>query len=58
MLVSIPARAVRFFLAPVATAGVQRLVAPLTRRRAAVEAGLLAVLWIGFYAFYFAELGW
>lgn len=53
LLVSLPARAVRFFLTPLVAAGVRRLLVPLTRGRAAAEAGLLAAFWIGFYAFYF-----
>jgi hypothetical protein len=58
LLVSLPARGVRFFLAPALTAGIRRLVLPLTRGHAAFEAGLLAAFWVGLYAFYFTHYGW
>lgn len=54
-LVSVPARGVRFFLAPVLVALIRRGIAPLTRGRRAVEAGVLAGFWVAFYTFYFLQ---
>lgn len=58
LLVSIPARYVRFFLATVAARAIAKLVEPLTHRNAAIEMTILAVVWIAFYGFYFARFGW
>ncbi len=52
LLVSIPARGVRFFLAPVIVAGIQRWI---VRRRRVAGLALLAAFWLGFYTFYFAR---
>lgn len=57
MLISIPARYIRFFLAAVFARGIARLIEPLTHHRAATEVLILAVIWIGFYAFYFTRFG-
>jgi membrane protein YqaA with SNARE-associated domain len=57
MLISIPARYIRFFLAAVFARGIARLIEPLTHHRAAIEVLILAVIWIGFYVFYFARFG-
>jgi len=57
MLISIPARYVRFFLAAVFARGIARLIEPLTHHRGATEALILACLWIGFYVFYFTRFG-
>jgi hypothetical protein len=54
LLVSVPARGARFLVTPLVAAGLQRLAAPLTGRRALVEWGLLAAFWLGFYGFYFS----
>jgi len=34
------------------------LIAPWTHRRAQTEITILALFWIGFYAFYFVRFGW
>lgn len=57
MLISIPARYIRFFLAAVFARGIARLIEPLTHHRAAIEVLIVAVIWIGFYAFYFTRFG-
>jgi membrane protein YqaA with SNARE-associated domain len=57
MLISIPARYIRFFLAAVFARGIARLIEPLTHHRAAIEVMILAVIWIGFYVFYFTRFG-
>jgi membrane protein YqaA with SNARE-associated domain len=58
LLISIPARYVRFFLASVAARGIARLIEPLTHHRAAIEMVILAVIWMAFYCYYFAHFGW
>jgi membrane protein YqaA with SNARE-associated domain len=58
LLISIPARYIRFFLASVAARGIARLIAPLTNHRAAIEMSILAVIWVAFYCYYFAHFGW
>jgi membrane protein YqaA with SNARE-associated domain len=58
LLISIPARYVRFFLASLAARGIARILEPLTHHRAQVEFAILAVIWIAFYAFYFLRFGW
>jgi hypothetical protein len=57
MLISIPARYIRFFLAAFFARGIARLIEPLTHHRAATEMIILACLWIGFYVFYFTRFG-
>jgi membrane protein YqaA with SNARE-associated domain len=58
LLISIPARYVRFVLAALAARGIARLIEPLTHRRAAIETLILAVIWVAFYGFYFSRFGW
>jgi membrane protein YqaA with SNARE-associated domain len=58
LLVSLPARGLRFFLAPLLTVGIRRLVLPLSQGREAIETTLLAAFWVGLYAFYFTHYGW
>ena len=58
LLVSIPARYARFFLASVVAPGIARGLEPLTQHRARVEFAILAAIWIAFYAFYFSRFGW
>jgi membrane protein YqaA with SNARE-associated domain len=58
LVISIPARFVRFFLASVAARGIARLIEPLTDHRAAIEISILAVIWVAFYCYYFAHFGW
>ncbi|MEK6407799.1 MAG: hypothetical protein AABN34_12620 [Acidobacteriota bacterium] len=58
LLISIPARYVRFFLAAVAARAVARLIEPLTHHRAAIELAILSIIWTAFYSFYFARFGW
>lgn len=57
LLISIPARYVRFFLATVAARAIARLLKPLTHHRAAIETSILAVIWVAFYSFYFSRFG-
>lgn len=58
LLISIPARWLRFALAAVVTRIIVRLIEPLTHHRASIEWLVLAVIWIAFYSFYFARFGW
>jgi len=58
MLISVPARYVRFFLATLAARLIARFLTPLTEHRARKELAILAVLWIAFYGFYFSRFGW
>lgn len=58
LLISIPARYVRFLLATVAARGIARLIQPLTHHRAVIETTILGILWIAFYTFYFSRFGW
>lgn len=58
VLISIPARGVRFFLAAVFARGIARVIEPLTHHRATIEVLILAGVWTGFYAFYFTRFGW
>jgi membrane protein DedA with SNARE-associated domain len=58
LLISIPARYIRFFLASVVARLLARLIEPVTKRRANVELLVLATIWIAFYGFYFLRLGW
>ena len=55
LLVSVPARGVRFYLLPVLVDAIRRWIVPLTRGRLAVEAAIVAVGWLAFYAFYFVH---
>ncbi|MEK6321210.1 MAG: hypothetical protein AABN33_05950 [Acidobacteriota bacterium] len=58
MLISVPARYIRFVLATIAARGIARLIEPLTQHRAGIETSILAVIWVAFYSFYFARFGW
>jgi membrane protein YqaA with SNARE-associated domain len=58
LLISIPARWVRFALTAVIARAIARLLEPLTRRRAGRETLILAFIWIAFYVFYFTRFGW
>jgi len=58
LLISIPARYVRFVLAALAARGIARLIEPLTHHRATIETLILAVIWVAFYGFYFSRFGW
>ena len=58
LLISIPARWLRFALAAIVTRIIVRLIEPLTHHRADIEWLLLAVIWTAFYTFYFARFGW
>jgi len=58
LLVSVPARWLRFVLTTVAAAGAMRVLAPWTGRSARVELTPVALAWVGVYAVYFAHFGW
>lgn len=58
LMISIPARYVRFFLAAVAARAMARLIEPLTHHRAAIELAILSIIWTTFYSFYFSRFGW
>jgi membrane protein YqaA with SNARE-associated domain len=58
ILISIPARYIRFLLSVLIARAIARLIAPWTRHRIEIELSLLAVVWITFYSFYFSRLGW
>jgi membrane protein YqaA with SNARE-associated domain len=58
LLISIPARWLRFALAAIVTRIIVRLIEPLTRHRASIEWSLLTIIWAAFYIFYFARFGW
>jgi membrane protein YqaA with SNARE-associated domain len=57
LLISIPARYLRFVLAALAARGTARLLEPLTHHRAEIECSILLVIWLAFYRFYFARFG-
>src|SRR4030095_6055433 len=57
LLISIPARYVRFLLASLAARGMARLLEPLTNHRAAIEVTILFLIWAAFYTFYFMRFG-
>jgi len=58
MLISIPARYIRFVLAAVFARGIAQAIGPLTDHRPAIEMSILAVIWVAFYSFYFYRFGW
>lgn len=58
LLVSIPARYVRFLLALLAARGLSKLLQSWTQRRVELELTLLFALWLEFYCFYFTKFGW
>jgi membrane protein YqaA with SNARE-associated domain len=57
MLISIPARYVRFFLLAVGARVAARLLKPWTQARVSVESALHAAFWAAFYSYYFARFG-
>jgi membrane protein YqaA with SNARE-associated domain len=58
LVISIPARYIRFFLASLAARGIARSIEPLTDHRAAIEISILTIIWLAFYSFYFWRFGW
>ncbi len=58
LLISIPARYIRFFLAAAVARLLARALEPLTHHRASVEILILAIIWVAFYGFYFSRFGW
>jgi membrane protein YqaA with SNARE-associated domain len=58
LLVSIPARWIRFALSVFIARGVANMLAHWTQRRLGVELTILAIFWVAFYAFYFTHFGW
>lgn len=58
VLISIPARYLRFLVTTLITRAIARVIEPLTNHRARVEMTTLAVIWIAFYGYYFAHYGW
>lgn len=58
MLISIPARGLRFVLTILVAGGVARLLAPWTQRSPAIELLILSLFWTAFYTFYFMHFGW
>lgn len=58
LLISVPARAVRFLLAAFAARAIAHFIKPLTGGRAKAELMILAIIWAAFYIFYFARFGW
>jgi membrane protein YqaA with SNARE-associated domain len=57
LLISIPARYIRFFLAAVVARLITRLIEPLTHRRASLELLIIAAIWTLFYGYYFSRFG-
>jgi hypothetical protein len=55
MLVSMPARALRFALSAVAARWVLDRLRPWTEGRRPVELAIVGLLWLGFYAWYFSR---
>src|SRR5437763_16173348 len=58
LLISMPARWIRFALSALLSSGIARLIKPLTGHRAGIEFLILAAVWVVFYAFYFSRFGW
>jgi len=58
LLVSIPARYIRFFISALVARAIARIIEPLTRHRATIEVVILAIVWAAFYSSYFARFGW
>jgi hypothetical protein len=58
LLISIPARWVRFALSALLARAIAHLIGPLTQRRPRIEALILAIIWTAFYLFYFTRFGW
>lgn len=58
LLISIPARYIRFLLSALVFRGAMKLLEKRTQRRADREALCWALFWVPFYSFYFARFGW
>ena len=58
LLVSVPARLLRFFLTALIARATATALAGWTRRRPAVELALWGAAWTAFYAVYFSLMGW
>jgi membrane protein YqaA with SNARE-associated domain len=58
LLISIPARSIRFMLASMVARGIARAIQPLTDHRGVIEVSILTMIWVAFYSFYFARFGW
>src|SRR5205085_3291015 len=58
LLISVPARWVRFAASAALTRIIARLIEPLTGHRAGIEWLVLAAVWVTFYTFYFMRFGW
>jgi len=58
VLMSIPARGIRFILTVLLSAGAGRLFSPWTRRNAISEMIMLGLAWVIFYGIYFEVMGW
>jgi len=58
LLLSVPARGIRFAFSVLVAAGLARLLARWTKRRRVIEFTVLAEVWVAFYVFYFVHFGW
>lgn len=58
ILISLPARWIRFALSCVATSAVTKIIEPVTQRRAQLELSGLGAFWVILYALYFLRFGW
>lgn len=58
LLISVPARYIRFLLTALAARAMARILDPLTGHRVAIELTLYILFWVAFYIFYFLRLGW
>ena len=57
LMISVPARYLRFFLASIAARAIAKIIQPFTHHRASIEAAILVAVWVAFYSFYFTRLG-
>jgi membrane protein YqaA with SNARE-associated domain len=58
ILISLPARWIRFALACVATSALMRLIGPATQRRVELELSVVGAFWLIVYSLYFWHVGW
>jgi|ERR1041384_15857 membrane protein YqaA with SNARE-associated domain len=58
ILISIPARYVRFVVTTLIARLIARICEPLTHHASQVEITILAAIWITFYGLYFGSYGW
>jgi membrane protein DedA with SNARE-associated domain len=58
LLISIPAREIRFLFSILLAGGISRVIAPWTKRCARKEITILALFWVVFYVLYFRHFGW